>query len=125
MTEWAERPAYTGDMARCSRRFRQQLWSPNHPERRIHRIYRCINWRRCGQKDVQTEAHHPDYSNPYVVVWCCRSCHRCIESGSLKVKARWVYDYTSLVRQLPNVHRSGEVLPHRKLKVVRDEEVPF
>lgn len=123
MTEWADRPAYvTGERVRCARRFRQQLWSPAHPERRIHRVYRCVNWRECRTGDVQTEAHHIDYRKPYVVVWVCRSCHRRIEHG-LKVPRRWIHDYTSLVVQVKSRHRSGDVqLPHR---IKPKEEVPF
>ena len=31
----------------------------------------CI---KCG--DVETQAHHPDYSQPLEVVWLCQECHR-------------------------------------------------
>lgn len=121
MVGWNDRPAYTtGLRIRAARRFRQQLYSPRHPDRRIHRVYRCVNWRVCGQIDVQTEAHHLDYTKPYVVVWVCRECHRRIDHDEMAVKPSWVRDYTSLVRQVPARHAEGDHLPHR-LK----EEVPF
>lgn len=125
MTEWADRPAYTtGQRVRCARRFRQQLWSPRHPERRIHRIYRCVNWRECKETEVQTQAHHIDYDEPYIVVWVCDSCHRRIEHESLKVKKGWIYNYTSLVIQYKSRHRTGDTVLAHRLRVVK-EEVPF
>jgi len=45
-----------------------------------------------------SEAHHPDYSRPFVVVWVCESHHRQIDHGSIEVKSSWLCDYTSLVR---------------------------
>lgn len=104
-------------VTRAVRRFRQQVWSPKHPERRIVRMYRCVNWRKCGSKDVQTEGHHIDYDHPFIVVWVCRSCHRLIESGSLRVLQRWVYNYESLVKEVLRHRRTGEV--------VCREAVPF
>lgn len=29
----------------------------------------------CRQSGINIEAHHPDYSKPYDVIWVCRSCH--------------------------------------------------
>src|SRR5262245_50593113 len=37
----------------------------------------CIE---CGK--FETEAHHPDYSKPFDVIWLCRSCHRRIHRSS-------------------------------------------
>jgi ribosomal protein S27AE len=34
---------------------------------------------RCGRSPV--EAHHPDYSEPLVVLWLCRFCHRTEEKA--------------------------------------------
>jgi hypothetical protein len=31
---------------------------------------------RCGETNV--EAHHPDYSQPRLVIWLCRACHRAL-----------------------------------------------
>ena len=30
----------------------------------------------CCFKQLKIEAHHPDYSEPLLVVWLCRSCHK-------------------------------------------------
>ncbi len=34
----------------------------------------------CGEK---AEAHHPNYSNPYEIVWLCDLHHRAVHTGSL------------------------------------------
>jgi len=49
--------------------------------------------------DVEAEAHHVNYSRPFVVVWVgvvC-GCHRRVEHGSLKVPKAAIFDYTSLI----------------------------
>lgn len=38
---------------------------------RAHRPESCEI---CGKK-CKPEAHHPDYSKPLLVIWCCPSCH--------------------------------------------------
>lgn len=38
----------------------------------------------CG--DQKSEAHHPDYSRPALVVWLCRKCHKA-EHRRLKCEA--------------------------------------
>lgn len=37
----------------------------------------CVH---CGTGE-SIEAHHPDYSRPLDVVWCCFKCHREVEHG--------------------------------------------
>lgn len=34
-------------------------------------------------KSVKSEKHHPDYTNPYHIIWCCRQCHTDIHKGKL------------------------------------------
>lgn len=34
-------------------------------------------------KPTRIDAHHPDYENPEVFVWVCRSCHLKIHAGQL------------------------------------------
>lgn len=62
-------------------------WQESHRRRNARRVYRngirsgkvvkpeaC---QRCGAKvpKGRLHGHHPDYSEPYVVVWLCRGCH--------------------------------------------------
>jgi hypothetical protein len=30
----------------------------------------------CACGSLRAEAHHPDYTNPRLIVWLCRRCHR-------------------------------------------------
>lgn len=45
----------------------------------------------CGAPEV--EMHHPDYANPWLVIWLCHICHR-IFHHELKAaqRAQWVAD---------------------------------
>lgn len=40
----------------------------------------------CGAR--KTEAHHPDYSKPLMVIWLCKSCHLRVHEGERLLKAR-------------------------------------
>jgi hypothetical protein len=72
---------------RCKARYMRE-WRRTHPltpEQRFKdnaRSYAGVYKRRgllvpqpcaCGSTDVQM--HHPDYSQPLLVIWMCRSCH--------------------------------------------------
>lgn len=68
-------------------------WRKKYPERRIARykltsrlnrnlIDKPNNCSVCNE-NKKLEAHHEDYSKPYDVIWCCRTCH-----GKLDVKRR-------------------------------------
>lgn len=43
---------------------------------RIIRPERCMV---CGERADRIEGHHPDYSLPLAVIWCCTICHASIE----------------------------------------------
>jgi hypothetical protein len=42
----------------------------------------------CGEKEGNIDAHHPDYKKPLEVIWLCRSCHKLLHSGKLKLESR-------------------------------------
>lgn len=45
----------------------------------------------CG--DDNTEMHHPDYANPWHVVWLCDTCHRILHHElRLAQREQWVRD---------------------------------
>jgi len=55
-----------------------------HAEQKLHyaikkgKISKGLNCICCGtNKDIQS--HHPDYSEPLVVIWVCPKCHRAIQ----------------------------------------------
>lgn len=121
------RTAYSStDKARCAERLRHHIWTPRSPHRRIHRLYRCCYCR----TECQTEAHHVDYEKPFLVSWLCTSCHRKVEAGSIKLQARHLFDYSSLVRSEPWRWRRGDRGPQSQSVVGKRrrrqlEEVPF
>lgn len=80
---------------RARRRFRHHVRSGWNPKGRIHKESCC----KCG--DWNAEAHHLDYHEPFVVVWLCASCHRKVERKVLKVYKRDIWDYRSLLLQVP------------------------
>lgn len=64
-----------------------------HPEISVQRnkFYRAISlglivrpdkcsW--CGTTEKPIRGHHPDYSKPFQVIWCCKSCHMKIHALS-------------------------------------------
>ena len=81
------------DRVQC--RFRYHVRTRCHPQGRIHR-------ESCGFCAAPyAEAHHVDYAHPFRVVWACVSCHRKIEHGSLRIRQKHVWDYSSVVRRRP------------------------
>jgi hypothetical protein len=84
---------------RVAERFRSHVRTPSNPGGRIHRE-RCP-WH---PEKERSEAHHPDYSKPFLVVWCCFGCHRKIDHGSLVPTKTHIWDYTSLIA---SVERPG------------------
>lgn len=121
------RTAYSStEKARCAERLRHHIWTPRSPHRRIHRLYRCCHCHR----ECQTEAHHVDYTRPFLVSWLCTSCHRKVEAGSIKLGKRHMFNYESLVNSEPHRWRSGDrgpqaqsIIGRRRQRVL--EEVPF
>ena len=49
------------------------------------KIIRPKNCSLCNSDEFVIEAHHPDYSKPYDVIWLCRSCHGIVHR---KIKSR-------------------------------------
>lgn len=95
------------ERTRVARRFREHVRTTKNPRGRIHREP-CV----LGGEDHGTgEAHHVDYSKPWVVMWLCRPCHRRVERGEVKLDKRWIrrrlWDYSSLVIQRPRGQRHG------------------
>jgi hypothetical protein len=91
---------------RVARRFRHHVRTPRNPRGRIQR-------EPCGfcPDPNPAEAHHLDYSRPFLVVWSCEDCHRAIEQGRVRVLARHTWDYSSLIPVRPNAWREGARLP--------------
>lgn len=93
---------------RVQRRFRHHVRTKWNPTGRIHR--EACRWcpKNVSVSEPETEdearankqlseAHHPDYDRPFVVVWVCYEHHRAIERGEIRFGKRDVWDYTSLV----------------------------
>jgi len=55
--------------------------------RNIKDVGLCQN---CGST-VKLERHHPDYSNPAVIIPLCQKCHRAYHAGKLQIKKN--YDF--------------------------------
>ena len=110
---------------RANRRFLRHVRSVSNPKGRIHR-------EACFRKDCdcpagQAEAHHPDYTRPFLVLWVCVSDHRRVEQGTLKYRKTDLWNYESLVNQRPGAQKplpaKGE---YGHLRVVGAEDaVPF
>jgi len=78
---------------------RIQRWRTKNPEAvRAHRLVKCALYRGilkkapycqlCLKGSHRLDAHHPDYSRPLDVIFCCRACHvglhaSCIEQESV------------------------------------------
>jgi hypothetical protein len=61
-------------------------WDARFPDRaRAHnvagaavksgKLIRPVTCEGCGLKKKRIEKHHPDYAQPLVVVWLCKTCH--------------------------------------------------
>ena len=110
--------AYLGDAAfreRVAKRLRSHIRVLSQPTARIHREV-CFS-----RHDQQTdsEAHHVDYSRPFLIVWACRSCHERIEAGLLNYRLRDLWDYSSLVIKRETRTRVAQQLD------TADASVPF
>lgn len=49
---------------------------------------------RCGLSDRRIEAHHPDYSKPFEVVWLCSRCHGAEHASLAQLEVNWDAGYT-------------------------------
>jgi len=56
-------------------------------------------------------------------VWACSVCHRKIERGEIKIRAKDIWDYTSLVVKRSNAWRFGRA--ERSVSTEEKGEVPF
>lgn len=97
------------DKVRCARRFRGHVQTFSRPHARIAKINICPHCKGRDQTSI-TEFHHPDYGRPFFGTWCCYSCHRRLESGSLKMTWRTTYNYESLVLVVRSRWRKGSVV---------------
>jgi len=91
-------------MDRYERRFRHHIQTPSNPKGRIVRLPCAF----CAFPAA--EAHHlkyePDWA--FIIVWACISCHRKLEYGSLKIGARQICNYTSLVSNISRPNGRAE-----------------
>lgn len=103
---------------RAHKRFQRHVRSVRNPRGRIRREP-CFNG---GPEHTgEGEAHHVDYERPFVVLWCCVSCHRKVDHGSLKYKKTDLWDYSSLINQRPGAQKPTA----RGLRVVGGTDAPF
>lgn len=87
---------------RASRRFRHHVRTNWNPKGRIHREP-CVF---CG---CLAEAHHVDYSRPFLVSWLCFSHHRQVEAGTIKLYRKHLFNYESLVIERKGAQKTLEV----------------
>lgn len=87
----------SADRARVARLFRAHVDTPSN--RRTGRSCRIVRRGCFWHPEVEAEAHHVDYTRPFIVVWVGTSCgcHRRIDHGSLKIPQKAICDYTSLI----------------------------
>lgn len=85
------------EMIAAQRRFRHHVRTPRNSRGRIHReeCVFCVQFKE-DQKTI-SEAHHLDYKEWWRVTWLCFSHHRKVDHGSLKVRIRHIWDYSSLL----------------------------
>lgn len=70
---------------------RQQRWRKRNPKSYIahlavgaalrHGVIERQPCEQCGAS--KSEAHHPDYQQPYDVTWLCRKCHKAVHAAEV------------------------------------------
>jgi hypothetical protein len=127
MKHWRDskgRRWYSSPQMRAARLFRYHVNTRNYnPRGRIHRELCAF----CKIDDQLTpsQAHHIDYSRPFVVVWCCQSHHRKIEYGTVEIKKWMIHDYTSLVASVLKPRLSDSMRRFQKQRYARTGTSPF
>jgi len=117
---WDARPPVEDIIkTRVSALFRRHIATACHPRGVIERHGRCTfckcrNGCRVGGMWYNIEAHHPDYTKPFEVVWTCWNCHRKIDRGEIKVKPEHIRDYFPLVKDRVRPHLWGKPGPKAK-----------
>lgn len=82
----AQSKYYQTEKGRQKYDLQNKICRKRHPERAKARsllsnaicegkIIRPAKCSLCSENQFKIEAHHPDYSKPYEVIWLCRSCH--------------------------------------------------
>jgi hypothetical protein len=90
--EYDNRRAKTPE-GRARRTAGTRAWRQKHPGRSAAHLaaqraakvapLRC---RHCGE-DRRLERHHPDYSNPRLVMWLCKPCHALADAIRRRIEA--------------------------------------
>lgn len=81
---------------RVRRLFRYHVCTRHNPRGRIVRL--ICQFCPANKQLTPSEFHHVSYTHPFVGVWACKSCHRKIEAGTIKITKATLLDYTPLVR---------------------------
>lgn len=102
---------------RAANRFRKHIQTPHRPNRRVVRRC-CVFCSYAESAQRPSEAHHPDYSKWWLVVWVCPQHHRMVDHGSLKVLKRHLFDYSSLLNVRPKQWKENQLKQE-------DGSVPF
>lgn len=94
------KPWFDAEDRRAHKRFQRHVRTTSNPRGRIHRETCFVKG--CG---LEAEAHHPDYTKPFLVLWVCTSHHRMVDHGSLKFTKLDLWDYSSLINQRPRAQK--------------------
>jgi hypothetical protein len=94
-------PWFDAEDRRAHKRFQRHVRTTSNPRGRIRREPCFAD----PAHAIEAEAHHPDYTRPFLVLWVCLSCHRKVDHGSLKFKKTDLWDYTSLINQRPRAQK--------------------
>jgi hypothetical protein len=116
-SEWKKKDPHA---ERVARRFRHHVRTVSNPRGRI--IREACTFCPAG---ATAGGHHLDYAKPFVVVWACEPCHRKIERGEIKIRAKDVWDYTSLVKKRPTRWSFGRGARAAPPPTETEETVPF